>query len=230
MNSRIVVVEDDPKTIHLIKLYLENAGYHVYTANTGQGALALVRQVQPDLVILDLMLPRVDGLEVCRILHQESDVPVIMLTARAGEDDKLRGLEMGADDYITKPFSPREVVARVKAVLRRSHSNLSEGLPALRFGNLLVDFVRHEVWHDGHRVYLTPREFRLLEIMMRHPGRAFTRSQLLEHAFGLDYEGLERTIDVHVKNLRKKIEPNPLQPVYVQTVYGIGYKFTEQNA
>jgi DNA-binding response OmpR family regulator len=228
MGSRILVVDDDKKTVDIIKIYLEKNRYRVFTAYNGLQALQIAQREQPNLIILDLMLPKVDGMDVCYKLRDKSDVPIIMLTARTTEADKLMGLEMGADDYVTKPFSPRELVARVKAVLRRSQSQDAYPVEEIQCNDLLIDFVRHEVRRRNVIVHLTPREFKLLGTLARQPGRTFSRMQLLERAFGFDYDGLERTIDVHIKNLRKKIEPDPTNPTYVQTVYGIGYKFIEQ--
>ncbi|MBK9230315.1 MAG: response regulator transcription factor [Anaerolineae bacterium] len=225
MNRRILIVDDDKKTVDLIRMYLEKDGYRVLTANDGQQALLAARHKRPNLVILDLMLPTVDGLDVCRILRSESKVPIIMLTAKSTEHDKLVGLDLGADDYVTKPFSPRELLARVRAVLRRLSENEAREVDEVRFGDLLVNFVRHEVRLRGELIRLTPKEFKVLEILIMEPGRAFSRLELLEQAFGYDYDGLERTVDVHVMNLRRKIEANLEQPIYVQTVYGIGYKF-----
>jgi DNA-binding response OmpR family regulator len=223
----ILVVDDDRKTVDLVRLYLERAGYGVQVGYDGRQALQLAREHQPDLVILDLMLPHVDGLDVCHALrHEAARVPIIMLTARSTEADKLGGLETGADDYVTKPFSPAELVARVKAVLRRSATNPE---PAeARFGDLVVDFVRHEARVAGEKLRLTPREFRLLQVMAREPDRAFSRDDLVERAFGFEFEGLERTVDAHVANLRKKIEPNPARPIYVRTVPGLGYKLARE--
>jgi DNA-binding response OmpR family regulator len=223
----ILVVDDDRKTVSLIQLYLENEGFRVVSVYDGRAALQLAHQEHPDLIILDLMLPYVDGLDICHILRQETNVPVIMVTARATEDDKLTGLELGADDYITKPFSPRELVARVKAVLRRTKNHLAD-LPLVQdFGDLSIDYQRHEVKLEGTLVRLTPREYRLLTTLARQPGRVFTRHELLEKVFGLDYDGLERTVDVHMKNLRKKIELDPASPQYIQTVYGVGYRMMD---
>jgi len=227
MKPTILVVDDDKKTVDLIRLYLEKDGYRVLTAYDGRQALDISRRREPGLIILDLMLPRVDGLDVCRILRSESKVPIIMLTAKTTEEDKLAGLDLGADDYVTKPFSPREMVARVRAVLRRVHTEDDDGPGELVFGDMVGDFVRHEARIDGESIHLTPKEFRLLETMAKQPGRVFSRLELLEHAFGFDYGGFERTVDVHVMNLRKKIEPDPAAPTYIQTVYGLGYKFEE---
>lgn len=224
-DAKILVVDDDKKTVDLIRLYLEKDGYRVLVAYDGQQALELAHQKRPDLVVLDLMLPAVDGLDVCRTLRVrgESKVPIIMLTARTTEEDKLLGLDLGADDYVTKPFSPRELLARIRAVLRRVAED--KGPPQLRYDELIVDLVRHEVRLGQAPVHLTPREFKLLEILAREPGRAFTRLELLDAVFGFDYEGLERTVDVHVMNLRKKLELEPDRPRYVITVPGVGYRF-----
>ncbi len=224
---KILVVDDDRKIVELVRLYLEKDGYRVLVAYDGLKALELARQRRPDLIVLDLMLPGVDGLDVCRILQAESEVPIIMLTARTTDEDKLVGLELGADDYITKPFNPREVVARARAVLRRVGKGTPQGPSEMRFADLVIDRRRHEVQVRGEVVDLTPTEFRLLEVLAGEPGRAFTRLELLDRVFGYDFEGFERTVDVHVKNLRKKIEPDPKRPAYVKTVYGVGYKFEE---
>jgi DNA-binding response OmpR family regulator len=229
----ILVVDDDRKTVDLVRLYLERAGYAVEVGYDGRQALELARTRQPELVILDLMLPHVDGLDVCHVLRREvGRVPIIMLSARSTEADKLDGLETGADDYVTKPFSPAELVARVKAVLRRVDGGGRPG--ELRFGQLTIDSVRHEARLAGQDVHLTPREFRILHTLAREPERAFSRAELVERAFGYEYEGLDRTVDAHVANLRKKIEPNPGRPIYVLTVPGVGYKLahaaTERSA
>ena len=224
---KILVVDDEHKIVQLVRLYLERDGYRVLFAYDGLRALELARQKQPDLILLDLLLPKMDGLDVCRILQAESDVPIIMLTAKTTDEDKLVGLELGADDYITKPFNPREVMARVRAVLRRADRESPQGPAEMRFADLVIDRRCHEVRVRDEIVNLTPTEFRLLEILAADPGRAFTRLELLDRVFGYDFEGFERTVDVHVKNLRKKIEPDPKQPTYVQTVYGVGYKFSE---
>lgn len=227
MKPAILVVDDDRKMVDLIRLYLEKDGYRVLVAYDGRRAIEIARNRRPGLIILDLMLPKVDGLDVCRLLRAESNVPIIMLTAKTTEDDKLEGLDIGADDYVTKPFSPRELVARVRAVLRRGMAEEVSGPSQIQLGNLEVDFVRHEARVEGTSVHLTPKEFTLLEIMIKQPGRVYSRLELLELAFGFDYQGFERTVDVHVMNLRKKIEPDPTQPRYVHTVYGIGYKFED---
>jgi DNA-binding response OmpR family regulator len=229
--DKILIVEDDKKTANLLRLYLRQAGYETSIANDGYTGLDMARRLQPDLVVLDLMLPNLDGLDICRLLRLESNMPIIMLTAKATEEDVLHGLDLGADDYIAKPFSPREVVARVKTVLRRvvdsaTHNN---GQKELVFGDLTINLTRHEVIIAGEVVHLTPKEFKLLETLAKDPGRAFSRLELVERAFGYDYEGLERTVDAHVMNLRKKIEKDHTDPAYVETVYGVGYRFTERR-
>ncbi len=224
MNRTILVVDDDKKIVDLVTLYLKRDGYNVLKAYDGHEALDLARRKQPDLIVLDLMLPELDGTDVCRLLRAESQVPIIMLTARSTDEDKLRGLDIGADDYVTKPFNLRELVARVRAVLRRTAPQ--EPPPADRhFGDLVISFLRHEVSVGGRPANLTPTEFRLLEALVREPGRAFTRAELLDRVFGYDYDGIERTIDVHIMNLRRKIEPTPSQPRFIVTVPGVGYRF-----
>lgn len=228
--DNVLIVEDDEKTAKLLGLYLRQEGYRVEMAHDGYTGLDMARRLQPDLVILDLMLPNLDGLDICRLLRLESSVPIIMLTAKSTEDDVLRGLELGADDYVQKPFSPREVVARVKTVLRRvQEGNSASGQKELIFGSLTINLTRHEVSISDDVVHLTPKEFKLLETLAKEPGRAFTRLELVERAFGYDYEGLERTVDAHVMNLRKKIEKDHTNPNYVETVYGVGYRFMEKR-
>ena len=230
MQHSILVVDDDKKTVDLIRLYLEKEKYQVLVASDGLRALELARQKPLSLIILDWMLPGIDGLDVCRMLRAEGDTPLIMLTARSTEDEKLLGLNLGADDYLTKPFSPRELVARVRVVLRRANQEKGDDrLPALRLGDLVVDFVAHETRLHNTIVHLTPKEFKLLETLAREPGRAFSRAELVTRVFGTEYEGFERTIDVHLMNLRKKIEPFPEQPIYLQTVYGVGYKLRKEQ-
>lgn len=224
MNRTILVVDDDKKIVDLVSLYLKRDGYGVLTAYDGQAALDVARRKHPDLIVLDLLLPELDGTDVCRLLRAESRVPIIMLTARSTDGDKLLGLDLGADDYITKPFNPRELVARVRAVLRRATPD-EEPAADLQFGDLTISFVRHEVLLRGRSVNLTRTEFRLLEALAREPGRAFSRAELLDRAFGYDYEGVERTVDVHIMNLRRKIEPEVGRPHYIATVPGVGYRF-----
>ncbi len=230
MSQTVLIVEDDPKTRDILQLYLEGAGYEVLMAADGREGLEKAREHRPDLIVLDIMLPEIDGLHICRTLRRESETPIIMLTARSTEDDMLLGLDLGADDYITKPFSPREVVARVRTVLRRvSKAKAQQDVEVLTHGELEIDKRRHEVRVNGEAVKLTPKEFQLLLTMALSPGRAFTRDELVEQAFGYDYDGLERTVDAHIMNLRKKIEPDPSDPTYIETVYGIGYRFAELN-
>jgi DNA-binding response OmpR family regulator len=224
----ILVVDDEPKILKTVRAYLENAGFRVVTAGDGQMALTVYRHEKPALVVLDLGLPGMDGLDVARTLRRDSNVPIIMLTARVDEADKLIGLELGSDDYVTKPFSPRELVARVRAVLRRT-SGEREGAPVpIVAGDVAIDIERRQVAVSGQPVELTPTEFDLLVVLARHPGRVFTRLELLDRVQGYAFEGYERTVDAHVKNLRQKIEPDPKQPRYLLTVYGVGYRFAEQ--
>lgn len=229
MKQRILIAEDDVKSATLVRLYLEKSGYEVTAVHNGLAALDHARSQQPDLILLDIMMPHVDGLDVCRILRGDEitkEIPVIMLTARSTESDLLLGLDLGADDYITKPFSPREVVARVRAVLRRvTPSSSNQQVEELLYEDLRVNFTRHEVFIGEEQVYLTPKEFRLLEVLMREPNRVFPRGDLVEKAFGINYDGLDRTVDVHVMKLRKKIEQDVANPRYIHTVYGVGYKF-----
>ncbi len=226
MAKRILVVDDEIKLARLVRGYLEQDGYEVATAGNGREALLISREFEPDLIVLDLMMPEMDGWEFMRHLRRERETPVIMLTARVDENDRIAGLEMGADDYLTKPFSPRELMARVRAVLRRAHPAAdTNSTERLRAGSLELDPEAHAVRRDGQSLDLTPMEFDLLLVLMRHPGRAFGRLELLERTQGLAYDGYERTIDVHIKNLRKKIETDPARPQYIQTVFGVGYRF-----
>jgi two-component system alkaline phosphatase synthesis response regulator PhoP len=226
--QRILVVDDDKEIVRLVGAYLEQAGFQVLTAYDGEAALHSLRRDRPDLVVLDLMLPDRDGWDITRIVRGDSAMahtPIIMLTARVEDTDKIVGLELGADDYITKPFNPREVVARVRSVLRRSQAGeAASPQRILQMANLLMDLDRHEVMLDGQPVELTPTEFDLLRTLMENPGYAFTRMELIEQGLGYEYEGLERTLDSHVKNLRRKIEPDAKKPSYIQTVYGVGYR------
>jgi len=227
--KRVLVADDDVKTVELVKLYLNRDGYKVLTAYDGIEALRLARESHPDLIVLDLMLPGLDGLQVCRILRAESDVPVIMLTAKTTEQDKLAGLELGADDYVTKPFSPRELAARVRAVLRRlPEESLQRGPAEIKHGKLTVNFLKYEASLAGRPLNLTPVEFKLLGVLVREPDRVFSRGQLLDKVLGYDFEGFDRTIDVHILNLRRKLEPEPSKPRYIKTVYGAGYKFVSR--
>ncbi len=223
----ILVVDDEPKIVRLARDYLEHAGFAVLAAYDGKSALAVNRSSKPDLIVLDLGLPDLDGLDVTRTLRKDSNVPIIMLTARGEETDKLVGLELGADDYVTKPFSPKELVARVRTVLRRSE-NATAGPEIIRSSDLTLDVPKMQVTAAGRQVELTPTEFQLLATLAREPGRIFTRAQLLDAVRGMAFESYERAIDAHVKNIRHKIEPDPRDPRYILTVYGIGYKFAER--
>jgi len=224
--KHILVVDDEPRIAQIARDYLERAGYTVTTAGNGADALAIARTRHPDLIVLDLGLPHVDGLDVTRALRKHSNVPIIMLTARVEESDKLVGLELGADDYMTKPFSPRELVARVRAVFRRTDA-ASDRAEVIRAGEVTLDRPRMQAEVAGRRLDLTPTEFELLATLAGQPGRIFTRAQLLDVIGGLEADSFERAIDAHVKNLRRKLEPDPRSPRYVQTVYGVGYRFAE---
>jgi DNA-binding response OmpR family regulator len=226
MKSRILVVDDNARTQDAIALYLRHAGYEVAVAASGPDALAAAAAQAPDLIVLDLMLPGLSGLDVCRTLRARTDVPIIMVTARVTEEDKLEGLRSGADDYVTKPFSPRELVARVATVLRRSRraSNV------LRAGAIEIDLTSREVRRDGVPVPMTPAEFRLIEVLASSPGRAWPRADLAERAFGHEYDALDRTIDAHVMNLRRKLERDRANPELIQTVFGVGYRFRGPSA
>ena len=229
MPQRILIVDDERKLVQGLAGYFQQAGFETLTAYDGRTALAIARRDQPDLIVLDLMLPELDGMEVCRQIRRFSDVPIMMLTARVEETDRLIGLEIGADDYITKPFSPREVVARARAVLRRASGALGPA-NVLRGGDITLDVERRTVQVAGRPVDLTPTEFELLAALMRNPGRPLSRSQLLDATQGDAYAGYERTIDAHIKNLRRKIEPDPANPRYILTVFGVGYKFADGSS
>jgi two-component system alkaline phosphatase synthesis response regulator PhoP len=228
MNELILVVDDEPKIVRLARDYLEGSGFRVLPLFDGAEALAAARQAQPDLVVLDLNLPGMDGLDVCRALRRASSVPIIMLTARADETDRLIGLEVGADDYIVKPFSPRELVARVRAVLRRAQGDVQTP-ELLRTGWLEIDLNGHRVTRNGAPIKLTRIEFALLAALAQHPGQTFSRAQLIQRLHGNDDSGFDRSIDAHIKNLRRKLEDDPADPRYIQTVYGVGYQFAEQG-
>ncbi len=224
--NTILVVDDEKKIVDIVRAYLERDGYRVLVAYDGRSALEISRKQSPDLIILDLMLPEVSGWDVCRAVRKESNVPIIMLTAREETADKIVGLELGADDYVTKPFDPKELVSRVKAVLRRVQS--MDVPQVLRVVDLVIDVEKRQLSRGGGPVSLTPLEFELLRVLAERPGRVYSRMELLDRIQGDAYEGYERTIDSHIKNLRKKIEPDPEHPQYIITVYGIGYKLEEK--
>lgn len=234
---KVLVVDDEPAIRELVQFNLERAGLSVIQAADGEEALALFHAEEPDLILLDLMLPKLDGFTVCRRIREESLAPIIMLTARTAEQDRVDGLEMGADDYLIKPFSPRELVARVKAVLRRVEEQPAGSGPApaaassgsvLRHGPILLDRERHEVFVEGEPVYLTPKEFALLALLMAHPGRVYSRETLLDQVWGYEFAGDTRTVDVHVRRLRQKVEKDPAHPSLLETVHGLGYRLREK--
>jgi two-component system, OmpR family, alkaline phosphatase synthesis response regulator PhoP len=229
MPQRILVVDDDASIVKVLRGYLEQSGYQVLTAFDGETALHMLRRERPDLVVLDLMLPHRDGWDITRVVRADkvlAATPIIMLTARVEDSDKIVGLELGADDYITKPFSPRELVARVRAVLRRSEGDAAPG-GVIHIGDLSIDLERRSVRRDGELIDLTATEFDLLAVLAREPGRPFTRAQLLDLVYDVSYAGYDRTVDAHIKNLRRKIEPDSHTPQYIITIYGVGYKFAE---
>ncbi len=226
MASDILVIEDDPGIARIVRLYLERDGHGVSVVGDGISGLRAARQLAPDLIVLDLMLPQLDGLAVCRTLREESDVPIIMATARVDEADRLAGLDLGADDYILKPFSPRELAARVRAVLRRAARQTTAAGPSLiEHDDLTIDLKARTVRRANTEPSLTPTEFRLLVLLATEPGRVFTREQIIDGVFGYDFDGFDRTVDVHIANLRRKIEPSARKPRYVHTVHGVGYRF-----
>ncbi|TVQ28345.1 MAG: DNA-binding response regulator [Spirochaetaceae bacterium] len=223
--STILIVEDDRKTTDLVSMYLKRDGHRLYTAVDGLSGLRMAEEHTPEVIILDIMLPGMDGLEVCRRIRKVSDAFIIMLTARSTEEDRLRGLNTGADDYLTKPFSPRELAARVQAVLRRAPGRTKTAERHLSACGVTVDLDRYEASIQGTALTLTPAEFRLLATLAAEPGRTFSREQLIQQVFGSSYDGLDRSIDVHIKKLRRKIEPDPQHPTLLKTIYGYGYRF-----
>ena len=226
MPSTVLVIEDDPNTVRLVSLYLRRDGHKILSAGDGIRGVRLAKQAHPDLVVLDLQLPGLDGMEVCRVLREESDVPIVMITARVEEEDRLAGLDLGADDYVTKPFSPKELAARVRAVLRRTAREVpEEGPEELEYGDIKINLLRRAVYVRDTIVTVTPTEFRFLVLFMREPGRTFTREQIIDKVFGYDFEGFDRTVDAHVANLRRKIAVRKGGHHYIHTIYGIGYKF-----
>ena len=225
MGSKILLIEDDPGVVDIASTYLAHDGHDVLVANDGLEGLRLARESNPDLMVLDLMLPKVDGVEVCRIIREESDVPIVMLTARYGEGDRLAGLDLGADDYITKPYSPKELCARVRAVLRRTARQKGDRQgDVIQYDAIRVDQSQRTAAVGGRQVILTPTEFRLLVMFVTNPGRTFTRDQIIDRAFGYDFDGFDRTVDAHVSHLRRKIEAGG-EPRYIHTVYEVGYRF-----
>jgi DNA-binding response OmpR family regulator len=227
MSARILVAEDDPKQANLVRVYLEREGHSVLLVGDGRAALDQCRARRPDLVVLDVMMPAVDGLDVCRILRAESQIPILLLTARTTEEDILLGLDIGADDYLTKPYSPRELTARVRALLRRGKRAGAAEPTMLRVGDVELDTARFEVRVAGRLVALTAKEFAILESLAREPGRVFTRAQIIERVFGFDRDVLERTVDAHMMNLRRKLEADPRRPRRLETVYGRGYRLAD---
>jgi two-component system, OmpR family, alkaline phosphatase synthesis response regulator PhoP len=228
--KKVLVVDDDAKVAEVIRLYLNHDGCEVITAYTGVDGLRLAREQSPDLVVLDLLLPELDGWQVCRTLRNESGVPIIMLTARTTEQDRIAGLDLGADDYVPKPFSPRELAARVRAVLRRQPGAVEPAPSAVTLGALKLDFLTRQVLFNGSPISLTSTEFNLLGIMAREPGRVFTRVDLIDKVSGRNTDSLEHTIDTHIMNLRRKLEPDPTNPKYIITVFGAGYKFAVKDS
>jgi two-component system alkaline phosphatase synthesis response regulator PhoP len=228
VNETILVVDDEPRIVKLARDYLEKDGFRVITASDGLSALDAARRQRPDLVVLDLMLPEMDGWEVCRALRRETDVPIIMLTARAEETDQVAGLELGADEYVTKPFSPRTLVARVRALLRRAQGRLVSPRQICIAG-LVIDLEQYRVTRDGEVLHLTPNEFKLLVVLAQHPGQVLSREQMIEYLHGVMASSFDRSVDSHVKNLRRKLEVDPINPRYIFTVYGVGYQFTDER-
>lgn len=226
MQNKILVVDDEEKIVEVVKSYLENDNYIVYTAYNGKQAIEIFNKVNPSLVILDLMLPDMTGEEICKKLRKESRVPIIMLTAKVNEEDILGGLDIGADDYVTKPFSPRQLIARVRALLRRSEDeSVLANILSYNNDNLMIDSIKHEVKKSGKIANLTPNEYKILMCLIKHPKKIFTREELISIALGEDFDGYDRTIDTHIKNLRQKIEDDSKAPRYILTAHGVGYKF-----
>jgi two-component system alkaline phosphatase synthesis response regulator PhoP len=230
MANVVLLVEDDPDTVEIVQLYLSHEGYRLLVASDGLTALRLAKEAKPDLIILDLMLPKLDGMAVCQQIREESWIPIIMLTARVEEASRLAGLDLGADDYISKPFSPKELVARVKAVLRRTDPEVFDrgGPQQLDYRGITVDLKEYQVKVNGESVPLTPTEMRLLVMFMREPGRVFTREQIVDRVFERGFDNFDRTVDTHISNLRRKLEPGKKEPQYIQTIYGLGYKLSHE--
>ena len=228
MASTVLIVEDDPHTVEVVRLYLRRDGHTVLTASNGKDGLRMAQEAAPDLVVLDLMLPEMGGLEVCRELRKESDVPIVMLTARAEEEDRVAGFELGADDYVTKPFSPRELAARIRAVLRRTAQDREDNSPSgLTYREITLDTQRRTTSVGQTSLNLTPTEYRLLAMFLREPGRTFTRDEIINRVFGYDFDGFDRTVDSHVSGLRRKLDAAAKDRRYIQTVYGVGYRLND---
>jgi DNA-binding response OmpR family regulator len=229
MVETVLIVEDDRTTSDLIDMYLKRDGYKVIVAYDGIDGLRMARDANPNLIVLDLSLPGMDGREVCRTIRGESDIPIVMVTARVEEEDRLIGLDLGADDYVTKPFSPRELTARIRAILRRSNRNNSEGRETdeLKWNDIWVDQGKHSVTVNGNAIELTPTEFSILVLLMQRPGRVFTRGQVIDQVFGYDFEGFDRSVDAHMSNLRRKVEDGVPSGTYIKTIYGVGYKLAD---
>ena len=227
MTKKILVVDDEPKIVEVVTSYLKNDGYLVCEALNGRQALEVFDKENPSLVVLDLMLPDITGEDICNIIREKSKVPIIMLTAKIEENDILKGLEIGADDYVTKPFSPRQLMARIAAVLRRTEEKAIPSVDVEAFNNndLIIDYKNYDVKKEGISVKITPHEFKLLQLMIKYPKKVFTRDELISLAMGEDFEGYDRVIDTHIKNIRQKIETNPKSPQYILTVHGVGYRF-----
>lgn len=226
--KKILVVDDEQKIVEVVKSYLEHSGYEAYTAYNGREAIELFEKTDPALIVLDLMLPDISGEEICKIIRKRSRIPIIMLTAKVGEEDILKGLNMGADDYVIKPFSPRQLVARIAAVLRRTSEDPVSLSDTIEFneGDIIIDNLKHEVRKKGSVINLTPNEYKILLTMVKYPNKTFTREELISMALGDDFEGFDRTIDTHIKNLRQKIEDDPKDPKYLITVHGVGYRLS----
>ena len=228
MASTVLIVEDDPHTVEVVRLYLRRDGHTVLTASNGKDGLRMAQEAAPDLVVLDLMLPEIGGLDVCRELRKESDVPIVMLTARVEEEDRVAGFELGADDYVTKPFSPRELAARIRAVLRRTAQDREDNSPSgLTYRQITLDTQRRTTSVGQTSLNLTPTEYRLLAMFLREPGRTFTRDEIINRVFGYDFDGFDRTVDSHVSGLRRKLDAAAKDRGYIQTVYGVGYRLND---
>ncbi len=229
LSKKILVIDDEQKIVDVVKSYLEHSGYEVYTAFNGNQAMAVFERIDPALIILDLMLPDISGEDICKNIRKKSGVPIIMLTAKVDEEYILKGLEIGADDYILKPFSPRQLVARVAAVLRRASETPAAAASVIELGDIVIDDMKHEVKKKEEIINLTPNEYKILYTMLKYPNKTFTREELITMALGDDFEGFDRTVDTHIKNLRQKIEDDHKAPRYLQTVHGVGYRLCRED-